>query len=151
MAKVVIHKATAEGEQLVIEVPSIPQEVLKLYAKDPHVLSTYLAPYFRLADDRLWEMNKRIAAMNARLRNASPETQIIVHEIHALLYGQVPPQDIDAMIAKDREERNKEMAKPEVAQQVKGVVERLIEAGVAPQTKSEVLEALEDDDEGEDE
>jgi hypothetical protein len=128
MAKVVITKLTAEGEQLSLEVANVPKEIEHAFAKDRHALHTWMSPYFQLVDDRLREMNVRVAAQNVMLRKLGPEVQLVVRQLHDILYGQIPAADLEVMIAQDNAKRAAEMQKPEVREAVEGVIERLVDS-----------------------
>ena len=129
--KLVIQKQTAEGEQIAIE-GNIPEGILAQYASDPGAVSTFARPFFKLADDRLWEMNARLVAVHNRIKllpeHLRPVVDLILQELHGMLYGQVSAADIREAVERDKQAIQEQMQKPEVAAEVANVEELANEA-----------------------
>ncbi len=78
--KVTIHKVSGDGETLIIEEEFItPEEINKAHEK--------MAVAFRLADDRLMEINLRIMTMRFFNQSMKPETQMELHTLMEVLHG----------------------------------------------------------------
>lgn len=130
MAKIQIIKVTADGEQTMVEGDFSP-EPDTLINHPPIGASKHgtvetikgrpmleqLDPYFKLMDDRLFEMNNRILASNELVRRLSPDAQMAVHHVCEVLMGQAPKSDIAKIVKEGQERREIELA--ELAQQVK--------------------------------
>ena len=74
--RLVIAKATAEGEQFNVEF-DLPEGL------DP----SQIRPVLEFLDARLLEMNLRIINANKKVRSLGPDAQMAVHEVMDVLYG----------------------------------------------------------------
>lgn len=111
MIKLGVIKVTAEGEQCNIEAEVGPDDILMEEGKTFYeCLKKTMEPYFKLMDDRLWEMNKRILGSNELVRRLEPEAQMAVKYVCEVLMGQVPNSDIDKLVKKGQERREIELA-----------------------------------------
>lgn len=86
--KISLFKSTADGEQLNSEFNLESHEYTRIKAGER--LREIFAPYFRLADDRLLEMNTRIMFANKLVRQLEPAAQVAFHNIMDVLHGQKP-------------------------------------------------------------
>lgn len=90
--KLNVIKVTADGEQLSIEAEFNHNEV------GPETdLLNLLTPYFKLADDRMFEMNKRIISSGWMAKRLTPEEQMHLHEVIEMLHGRKPSSVVDEM------------------------------------------------------
>ena len=112
MARLHIIKTTADGEQVSIE-EDIPAEALTSGTD----LLKELRPYFKLMDDRLWEMNKRIFAGNYLMKKLPPEAQMTIHNLEDVLHGHKPGPSIELIIQEATEELSRQREEAELAAQ----------------------------------
>lgn len=111
MIKLGIIKVTAEGEQCSIDAEVSPNDIIVKEGQTFYeALQDTVSPYFKLMDDRLWEMNSRIMATNELVRRLVPEAQVAVKYVCEVLMGQVPRSDIDNLVKKGQERREIELA-----------------------------------------
>jgi len=110
--KIVIHKVSADGEQ-------ISQEVV-LEKRDYDLLDKgkslreVLDKFFALADERTYEINKRVLAAGyyqRKLAAVSPEAAMLVAEVWDILHGRKPGPAIDSVLEQDKLEREAEIAR----------------------------------------
>lgn len=85
MAKISIFKSSADGEQVNIELELRKDHYEKLAIGES--LREQLEPYFRLVDDRLLEMNKRIIASNMLVKQLPVDAQMAVTNVMDVLHG----------------------------------------------------------------
>lgn len=90
--KINIIKVTADGEQLSIDADISPNEI-----RGDIDLLPQLKPYFKLADDRMFEMNKRIISSGWMAKRLTPEEQMHLHEVIEMLHGRKPASVVDEM------------------------------------------------------
>lgn len=83
--KISLFKSTADGEQLNMEFALEREEYARIKSGEP--LRKMFDPYFRLADDRLWEMNIRIMLANTMVRKLSPEARFAVNNVMDVLHA----------------------------------------------------------------
>ena len=120
MIKLGVIKVTAEGEQCNIEAEVAPENIVVKEGQSFYdALQEFLAPYFKLMDDRLWNMNKRILASNELVRRLEPEAQMAVKYVCEVLMGQVPNSDIDKLVKKGQERREIELAELAIKEDLK--------------------------------
>lgn len=111
MIKLGIIRVTAEGEQCNIEAEVSPNDIVVPEGKTfDEALHDTMAPYFKLLDDRLWEMNCRIMASNELDRSLEPEARMAVRHVCEVLMGQVPRSDIDKLVKQGQDRREIELA-----------------------------------------
>ncbi len=118
MIKLGIIKVTADGEQCNIEMDVDQKDVPPGVDKDGNglgfydCLRAYVEPYFKLMDDRLFEMNKQVLASNELVKQMTPEAQHAMHHALEHLMGQAPKSSIDKLVkdGQDRREREKQQA-----------------------------------------
>ncbi len=96
MAKLTISKVTADGEQTLIEE--------EIGAGDKSVLSAY----YKIVDDRLWEMNKRVIAANYLCKKLPAEAQMAIHNMMDVLHGRKPGPSIELIVQEATEEMLKQ-------------------------------------------
>lgn len=107
--KVTVFKATADGEQIQVEIPLTREHFDKL--KNGGRLRDILAPAFDLADDRLLEFNLRIMKMNRLVSKLPPEAAMAVKNVLEIHAGQVqgpPPASVHDQAMRDYEDLVKE-------------------------------------------
>lgn len=110
MAKLSIIKVTADGEQCSIEVEVGLDSVPTLADKSEYeCLAIHVAPYFKLMDDRLLEMNERILGSNELVRRLTPEAQMAMHHALDVLMGKAPKQEIDQLVKEGQKRRQIEL------------------------------------------
>lgn len=106
--KLSIFKSSADGEQTNIEYTlekrdydrmsphreSIPDKdnpkVVRVVELPGESLRSILAPYFKLVDDRLLEMNLRIMVAQKMVKDLPPEAQMAFHNLMEVLHGARP-------------------------------------------------------------
>lgn len=131
-AKITIIQVTADGEQVSVEynVDKRDYEVMlpkRLRHPDPsapqgfrdeivpgQTLRQILDPYFKLLDERKFEINKRVQAANyyqKKLAKLSPETFGLVNEIWDILHGRRQQAALDEVLEQDRLEREEALVK----------------------------------------
>jgi len=92
MAKLMIIKQTAEGEQT-----SIEDEFNELSPVQIKV-------FYKLVDDRLWEMNKRVIAANYLCKKLPVDAQMAIHNMLEVLHGMKPAPSLELIIQEATEE-----------------------------------------------
>ena len=111
-SKVMIHKVSADGEQISQEI-QLEKQHYDLIAKGKP-LREVLEVHFALADDRQYEINKRIMAAGyyqKKLAKVSPEAAMLVMEIWDVLHGRKSGPAVDSVLEQDRLEREAEIAR----------------------------------------
>lgn len=112
MAKLQIIKVTADGEQCNIEVEVGPESVSQQPGKSHYeCIVNHVAPYFKLMDERLLEMNERILGSNELVRRLPPEAQVAMHHALDVLMGRAPKSEIDQLVKEGQQRRQVELDK----------------------------------------
>ena len=99
MAKLTISKVTADGEQTLIE-----EEITPGDDHGPAKIK-YL---YKLMDNRLWEMNKRVIAANYLCKKLPAEAQMAIHNMMDVLHGRKPGPSIELIVQEATEEMLKQ-------------------------------------------
>jgi hypothetical protein len=115
-AKVSIFKSTMDGEQVNIEF-NIDKKEFETMKQRGTRFRSYLDPFFRLADDRLLEMNLRIMITQRAVKALSPDVQVAWHQLMGVLHGQQPS---DPMYRSILQEAIQEVTEKLLAQGVPG-------------------------------
>lgn len=124
--KMTIIKHTADGEQLSIEAEVGPE-----FIPSEGGLRGYLDPYFRLMDDRLMELNKRIIASNYMVKKLPTEAQMAMHNIMDVLHGHKPGPAIEEIIVEAADDLEKRRVQAEAKK------EALLEGETRPSKRPE--------------
>lgn len=130
-AKITIIQVTADGEQVSVDYNMdkhdydrlLPKRRSVADAKMPHgyrdeivpgeTIRQILDPYFKLMDERRFEINKRVQAANyyqKQLSKLSPEAHQMVTEIWEILHGRRQGPALDAVLEQDKLEREQAIA-----------------------------------------
>ena len=96
MARLHIIKTTAEGEQTSIE------------SDFNEVSPVELKHFYKIVDDRLWEMNKRVIAANYLCKKLPAEAQMAIHNMIEVLHGMKPGPSIELIVQEATEEMLRE-------------------------------------------
>lgn len=136
-AKIQIIQVTADGEQVSVEYnmdkrdydAMLPKRVRNTDSSAPQgyrdeiipgaTLRQLLDPYFKLLDDRKFEINKRVQVANyyqKKLAKLSPEAFQLVGEIWDILHGRRQQAALDEVLEQDRLEREKALAELQAKQ-----------------------------------
>jgi len=110
--KIVIHKVSADGEQISQEI-TLEKRDYDLLDKGM-TLRKLLDKFFALADERTFEVNKRVMAAGyyqRKLAAVSPEAAMLVAEIWDILHGRKPGPAVDSVLEQDKLEREAEIAR----------------------------------------
>lgn len=137
-AEITIIQVTADGEQVSVKynmdkrdyermLPYKTRQVVEGKVVEGiapgETVRQILEPYFKLADERRYEINKRVQAANyyqRKLAKLSPEAFQMVNEIWEILHGRRPEQALDDVLEQDRLEREKAIAEMRANQQKTG-------------------------------
>jgi len=117
-AKLQIIKTTQDGEQLMIEcddfMPDKPTRIMHppdfehnkewFTTEEGKTLIDYARPYLDFMDARLLEMNSRVMAANEMVRALTPEEQLAIHNVSQTLFGNVPQEEMNAIVRKAKAE-----------------------------------------------
>ena len=112
--KITIHKVTADGEQVSVEVP-LTSDMLRLAQRGEVTLRTYLTPILELMDDRLLEMNKRIIASNYLTKKLPVDAQVALHNVLDVLHGKSSGPATEEVLEAARREYDEQKRKAENA------------------------------------
>ncbi len=112
MTKLNIIKVTADGEQCSIDVEVSPESIPRRLGKSHYEdLVAHVAPYYKLMDERLLEMNERILGSNELVRRLPPEAQVAMHHALDVLMGRAPKSEIDQLVKEGQQRRQKDLDK----------------------------------------
>ena len=104
-----IIRVTADGEQCNLEFDASREDVqVKPGETFYDALSRETAPFFKLMDDRQFEMNCRILASNELAKRLEPKAQQAIHVALEHLMGQAPKTSIDKLVEEGQERRQRE-------------------------------------------
>jgi len=115
-----LFKTTADGEQLNIEINPTNQELQQLAKGVP--ARVLFDTHFRVADDRMREMNIRILLAQTALKSYPPEVQVAFHNVMAILHGSKPTDPQYEKI---------------LLEAIQSVTESLISRGIPPEQVAE--------------
>jgi len=101
MAKLMISKVTGDDEQTAVE---IEIDFLELPPGARDNLLGHLRPYYKLMDDRVWEMNKRVIAANYLCKQLPAEAQMAIHNMMDVLHGRKPAPSLELVLQEATEE-----------------------------------------------
>ena len=121
--KVVIHKVSADGEQVSIEVPVDRTVVDQHVAHKTHLReSPFIAAAFDLIDARLLEMNKRIMASNVLVRKLPADAQFALNNVLDVLHGKAGGPATEEILAQAKAEAEAQQVEMErlAAEEVNG-------------------------------
>jgi len=111
-----IIRVTADGEQCNLELDASHEDIaVKPEETFYDALLRVTAPFFKLMDDRQFEMNCRILASNELAKRLEPKAQQAIHVALEHLMGQAPKTSIDKLVEEGQERRQRESEEAEKA------------------------------------
>ena len=109
-----IIRVTADGEQCNLELDASHEDIaVKPEETFYDALLRVTAPFFKLMDDRQFEMNCRILASNELAKRLEPKAQQAIHVALEHLMGQAPKTSIDKLVEEGQERRQRESEEAE--------------------------------------
>ena len=137
--KIGMHKTSAEGEMLTIEVDMDRNHYDAL--KHGVRLRDQLEPYFQLLDDRLLEMNNRIIASNYMVKKLPVEAQMAIHNVIDVLYGRTAGPPADAILKEAHEEVERAKERARILAEENAALQAAVEEAEEQQEQEAVLES----------
>jgi hypothetical protein len=137
-----LFKTTADGEQLNIEICPTNQELEQL-RRGVSARALYDV-HFRVADDRMREMNIRILLAQTALKNYPPEVQVAFHNVMAVLHGAKPTDPAYEKLLLEAIQQTTEkliasgVPSEQVAESVKHSYGNLVELAQPPQDEVQI-------------
>ena len=109
-----IIRVTADGEQCNLELDAGRDDLAMRSGETYYdALVRVTAPFFKLMDDRQFEMNCRILASNELAKRLEPKAQQAIHVALEHLMGQAPKTSIDKLVEEGQERRKRETEEAE--------------------------------------
>jgi len=116
-----IIRVTADGEQCNLELDASHEDIAKRPGENYYdALMRVTGPFFKLMDDRQFEMNCRILASNELAKRLEPKAQQAIHVALEHLMGQAPKTSIDKLVEEGQERRQRESEEAEKVRQAAG-------------------------------
>ena len=104
-----IIRVTADGEQCNLELDAGHDDIVMGPEENYYdALMRVNGPFFKLMDDRQFEMNCRILASNELAKRLEPAAQQAIHVALEHLMGQAPKTSIDKLVEEGQERRQRE-------------------------------------------
>ena len=111
-----IIRVTADGEQCNLELDASHDDIATGPEENYYdALVRVTGPFFKLMDDRQFEMNCRILASNELAKRLEPKAQQAIHVALEHLMGQAPKTSIDKLVEEGQERRQRENEEAEKA------------------------------------
>ena len=109
-----IIRVTADGEQCNLELDASHEDIaVKPEETFYDALMRVTGPFFKLMDDRQFEMNCRILASNELAKRLEPKAQQAIHVALEHLMGQAPKISIEKLVEEGQERRQRESEEAE--------------------------------------
>ena len=109
-----IIRVTADGEQCNLELDASHEDIAAKPEETFYdALLRVTAPFFKLMDDRQFEMNCRILASNELAKRLEPKAQQAIHVALEHLMGQAPKTSIEKLVEEGQERRKRESEEAE--------------------------------------